>query len=140
MISLNLLFQTFSLFLSIFSLSLSSFLFSFSPFLRNFYLFATFSPNFTYIYKPKCKDSYMCINYMITFALNAHYSFLSPYLLIFFLFVLFFSFTPFFYRVFKMGHPAQPSPPRVGHLVNQPNPTHLLTSQKHMNLTWPTTS
>jgi len=28
-------------------------------------------------------------------------------------------------RAVKMGRPARPDPPQVGHLVDQPNPTHL---------------
>jgi len=39
----------------------------------------------------------------------------------------------------KMGRLARPNPPRVSHLVAQPNPTHLLTSQKNSNPVRPTT-
>jgi len=31
---------------------------------------------------------------------------------------------------------AWPGPPRVGHLVDQPNPAHLLVSRTNLNSTW----
>jgi len=43
------------------------------------------------------------------------------------------------YRAVKTGNPARPDSPRVDDLVSQPNPAHVLASQKNLNLTRPTT-
>jgi len=41
-------------------------------------------------------------------------------------------------RGVKTGNPTRLDPPRVSHLVSQPNPAPLLASQKNMNSAWPT--